>query len=168
MTDPSLYRDDSRVRHMLDAMERIAELSRDLVREQLRRHEGTTEMILFNLMVLGEAANNISREFASKNPDIDWKGLSGVRHKIVHDYADIDYDTMNRLSAQIHSSTSRNLSIDKELSDVERFLLASNEFLYCKTLYSWRQDVVDIDGHAESGQICDVRTSVVVGNGGQL
>ena len=94
MTDPSLYRDDSRVRHMLDAKERIAELSRDLVREQLRRHEGTTEMILFNLMVLGEAANNISREFASKNPDIDWKGLSGVRHKIVHDYADIDYDTI--------------------------------------------------------------------------
>ena len=94
MTDPSLYRDDSRVRHMLDAMERIAELSRDLVREQLRRHEGTTEMILFNLMVVGEAANNISREFASKNPDIDWKGLSGVRHKIVHDYADIDYDTI--------------------------------------------------------------------------
>ena len=94
MTDPSLYRDDSRVRHMLDAMERIAELSRDLVREQLRRHEGTTEMILFNLMVVGEAANNISREFASKNPDIDWKGLSGVRHKIVHDYADVDYDTI--------------------------------------------------------------------------
>ena len=28
MTDPSLYRDDSRVRHMLDAMERITELSR--------------------------------------------------------------------------------------------------------------------------------------------
>ena len=94
MTDPSLYRDDSRVRHMLDAMERIAELSRDLVREQLRRHEGTTEMILFNLMVLGEAANNITREFAEKNPDVDWKGLAGVRHKIVHDYADIDYDTI--------------------------------------------------------------------------
>ena len=44
--------------------------------------------------MLGEAANNISREFASKNPDIDWKGLSGVRHKIVHDYADVDYDTI--------------------------------------------------------------------------
>ena len=94
MTDPLLYRDDSRVRHMLDAMERITELSRGLEREQLRRHEGTTEMILFNLMVLGEAANNITREFAEKNPDVDWKGLAGVRHKIVHDYADIDYDTI--------------------------------------------------------------------------
>ena len=94
MTDPSLYRDDSRVRHMLDAMERITELCKGLGREQLRRHEGTTEMILFNLMVLGEAANNITREFAEKNPDVDWKGLAGVRHKIVHDYADIDYDTI--------------------------------------------------------------------------
>ena len=94
MTNPSLYRDDSRVRHMLDAMERIAELSRGLEREQLRRHENTTEMILFNLMVLGEAANNITREFAAQNPDVDWKGLAGVRHKIVRDYADIDYDTI--------------------------------------------------------------------------
>ena len=94
MTDPSLYRDDSRVRHMLDAMERVAELCKGLEREQLRRNEGTTERILFNLMVLGEAANNISREFAAMNPNVDWKGLAGVRHKIVHDYADIDYDTI--------------------------------------------------------------------------
>ena len=94
MTDPSLYRDDSRVRHMLDAMERIVEMCDGLSRDQLHRHEGKTEIILFNLMVLGEAANNITREFAAKNPDIDWKGLAGVRHKIVHDYADIDFDTI--------------------------------------------------------------------------
>ena len=42
MTDSSLYRDDSRVRHMLDAMERITELSRGLEREQLRRHDYDT------------------------------------------------------------------------------------------------------------------------------
>ena len=71
MTDPLLYRDDSRVRHMLDAMERIVEMCRDLNRAQLRMHEDKTEIILFNLMVLGEAANNISREFAEKNPDVD-------------------------------------------------------------------------------------------------
>ena len=94
MTDPSLYRDDSRVRHMLDALAQIAKLRKGLSREQLRWHEGVTERILFNLMILGEAANNITREFAAKNPDVDWKGLAGVRHKIVHDYADIDFDTI--------------------------------------------------------------------------
>ena len=94
MTAPLLYRDDSRVRHMLDAMKRIVEMCRDLNRAQLRMHEDKTEIILFNLMVLGEASNNISREFAAKNPDVDWRGLAGVRHKIVHDYADIDFDTI--------------------------------------------------------------------------
>ena len=94
MTDPSLYRDDSRVRHMLNAMKRVVELCKGLDRAQLKSHESTTESILFNLMILGEAANNITREFAAKNPDVDWKGLAGVRHKIVHDYADIDFDTI--------------------------------------------------------------------------
>ena len=94
MTDPSLYRDDSRVRHMLDALAQIAELRKGLSREQLRWHEGVTERILFNLMILGEAANNITREFAVINPDVDWKGIAGIRHKIVHDYADIDFDTI--------------------------------------------------------------------------
>jgi len=94
MTDPSLYRDDSRVRHMLDALAQIAELRKGLSREQLRWHESVTERILFNLMILGEAANNITREFAAMNPDVDWKGIAGIRHKVVHDYADIDFDTI--------------------------------------------------------------------------
>ncbi len=80
----------------------------------------------------------------------------------------ISYDKLAELSEKVHSSTSRNISVDGTLSDVERYLLACSEFLYCKTLYSWRTDVIDMDGHAESGQICDVRTSVIVGNGGQL
>ena len=94
MTDPSLYRDDSRVRHMLDAMEQILALGEGMCRDQMYQHEGRTERILFNLMVLGEAANNVSREFAAKNPEVDWKSLASVRHKIVHDYADIDFDTI--------------------------------------------------------------------------
>ena len=94
MTKPELYRDDSRVRHMLDAMEHILSIAKDMSRDQLRHHESNTERILFNMMILGEAANNITREFAAKNPSIAWKDLANVRHKIVHDYADIDFDTI--------------------------------------------------------------------------
>lgn len=94
MTNPSLYRDDSRVRHMLSALERIVAMSEKLDRLQLQMYEDATEIILFNLMVLGEAANNISKEFAEMNPEVDWRGVAGVRHKIVHDYADMDFDTI--------------------------------------------------------------------------
>ena len=94
MTKPELYRDNSRVRHMLDAMERILSISKGMSRDQLGHHEDNTEKILFNMMVLGEAANNITREFASRNPSVAWKDIASVRHKIVHDYADIDFDTI--------------------------------------------------------------------------
>ena len=79
---------------MLDAMQRIVDLSGSLERAQLRPHEDIAEIILFNMMVLGEAANNISKEFAAKNPEVDWRGIASVRHKIVHDYAAIDFDTI--------------------------------------------------------------------------
>ena len=79
---------------MLSALERIVAMSEKLDRLQLQMHEDATEIILFNLMVLGEAANNISKEFAEMNPEVDWRGVAGVRHKIVHDYADIDFDTI--------------------------------------------------------------------------
>ena len=82
--------------------------------------------------------------------------------------ANIDNARMASLARQIHGSTSRTLTIDGELTDVERFILAADEFIHCRTLYSWRQDVEDLDSVAESGQMCDVRTNVIVGNGGQL
>jgi hypothetical protein len=37
MTDPTLYRDDSRVRHILGAIERIIEVGADMCRDQLRK-----------------------------------------------------------------------------------------------------------------------------------
>lgn len=79
----------------------------------------------------------------------------------------IDFGSLNEMSREIHSNTSRTIRVEKGLTDIERSLLAANEFLHCRTLYSWRRDVDDVDSDAESGQVCDVRTSVIIGNGGQ-
>ena len=97
MTDPTLYRDDSRVRHMIVAMKRVLDVSNGMSRDEFVGAEQKTESILFNLTIIGEAANNISKEFATKNPEVDWKNIAGVRHKIVHDYAGIDYDVIWRI-----------------------------------------------------------------------
>ena len=116
MTNQSLYRDDSRVRHMLAAMKRVLEVSNGMSRNELIGAEQKTESILFNLTVIGEAANNISKEFAAKNPELDWKDIAGVRHKIVHDYADIDYDVIWRIvQIDIPMAYARLLEIEKTL-----------------------------------------------------
>ena len=39
-----------------------------------------TELIIYNIQVLGEAANNVSEEMCAKCPEVDFKGWASMRH----------------------------------------------------------------------------------------
>ena len=54
------------------------------------------------------------------------------------------------------------------MSELEKLVVAATEFLYCSVLYEWRGDAEDSDRHFVSGQICDVRSSIIIGNGGVI
>ena len=75
---------------------------------------------------------------------------------------------LQQRAESVHTVASRSLSTDRSLSELERRILASNEFLHCSTLYEWRRDLDGSQEHLVSGQICDVRSSVILGNGGSL
>lgn len=42
------------------------------------------------LQIIGEAARHVSKKFCNTHPDIPWKAIMGMRHKVVHDYMDLD------------------------------------------------------------------------------
>jgi len=44
--------------------------------------------------VIGEAARHVSQEFRDRHPQIPWEAIVGMRHKIVHDYLDVDEDVV--------------------------------------------------------------------------
>ena len=88
------YRDESRIRHMCFALSKVVEKSAGLTREDLAEGEDNTELIIHYLTILGEAANNVSEEFVKAHPDIDFAAMAGVRHRLVHDYANIDLDSI--------------------------------------------------------------------------
>ncbi len=44
------------------------------------------DAIMFNLIILGEAANQIPLDFQEKNPEIPWSSIIGTRNVIVHGY----------------------------------------------------------------------------------
>jgi uncharacterized protein with HEPN domain len=46
----------------------------------------TQDAILYNLIIIGEAANQISNEFQEQNPAIPWSSMIGTRNIIVHGY----------------------------------------------------------------------------------
>ena len=78
-----------------------------------------------------------------------------------------NFRALDLISDQIHSMDSRSLKIEEDLSELEKSILAANEFLYCATLYDWRNDIDGKELKIQPVQICDVRTSIIVGNGGQ-
>ncbi|WP_124100837.1 M48 family metalloprotease [Ruminococcus sp. Marseille-P6503] len=89
---------------------------------------------------------------------IDFYGRSGK---------DLDFGKLSGLHGDNHTTAARSLKSDGSLSELERRLLASAEFLSCDSLFAWRRDIDKSDIHTISGQICDVRSSIILGTGGQ-
>jgi uncharacterized protein with HEPN domain len=44
------------------------------------------------IQTIGEAARLVSNDFKSSHPEIPWSQITGMRHKIFHDYFSIDMD----------------------------------------------------------------------------
>ena len=86
------YRDEARLEHMMRAVGRIRAQLDGLERTMLAEGDDRTELIVYNMQVLGEAANNVSEEMCVKHPEIDFKGWASMRHRLVHDYANIDFN----------------------------------------------------------------------------
>lgn len=82
------------VGHMLD----MAQKALHLIRGKDRRDYSSDEVLRFALahliQVIGEAARHLSKEFCDSHPEIPWKAIVGMRHKVVHDYMNVDEDVV--------------------------------------------------------------------------
>lgn len=46
------------------------------------------------VQVIGEAARKVSAQFQQTHPEIPWRQIIGMRHRIVHDYMRVDEDIL--------------------------------------------------------------------------
>jgi uncharacterized protein with HEPN domain len=81
---------------MASAVARIAEFVEEVPRGDFE-HEWTLQNALIReLEILGEAASKLSVEFVKANPEVPWKEMTGLRHKLIHDYFEVDLDIVWR------------------------------------------------------------------------
>ena len=88
------YRDETRIVHMLEALERIGQETGETSRDNLFFDDRLTRAIILDFIVLGEAANNVTEEYCAGHPEVPWADIAGFRHKLVHDYSGIDFDIL--------------------------------------------------------------------------
>jgi uncharacterized protein with HEPN domain len=54
--------------------------------DRFLKDQKVQDAIMFNLVVLGEAANKIETDFQERHPQIPWSSIIGTRNVIVHGY----------------------------------------------------------------------------------
>lgn len=83
--DQSLFLDD-----ILESIERIEEYTQNITFETFLEDKKTFDAVIRNLEVIGEASKCLSKEFKEENSEINWRGVAGMRDKLIHGYFGID------------------------------------------------------------------------------
>ncbi len=89
------------VADMLEAVERIRIYTEGMTFDQFLQDHKTSDAVLRNLQVLGEAAKRVPESVRTLAPEIEWERIIRSRHIVVHDYFGIDYGIVWRI-AQVH------------------------------------------------------------------
>ncbi len=95
--DVTLYLDD-----MIEACQRVAQYSAGLDRDGLDARTMITDAIVRNLEILGEASKRIPTEIRTREPDVPWRRIAGLRDVLSDAYFSIDLDIVwNVISVEV-------------------------------------------------------------------
>ena len=75
---------------MREAAARIQEYTKGLSEDAFLKDRRTTDAVVRNVEIIGEAAGLLPKEFTQQHAEIAWEQIVGLRHRIVHDYFGID------------------------------------------------------------------------------
>jgi len=82
------------IEHMAARARRVMAKTKNVTWEQFRDDEDLHDIAERSISVLGEAARKVSAEYQSTHPQVPWAEVMGIRHKIVHDYFDVNYTVL--------------------------------------------------------------------------
>ena len=80
------------LRHILVEVEYLVAQSGGLTYENFVADETLQRAFVRSLEIIGEAARKIPPDFRVANPGVEWKAMSGMRDRLIHDYFGVDYE----------------------------------------------------------------------------
>ena len=89
-----LVRDRERLEHIIDAIDRLQRGVERKSLDELYQDKLTYYGLVKNLEIIGEASYRLTKSFRDSYPDTPWDKIIGMRHIFVHDYYNVDDNTI--------------------------------------------------------------------------
>jgi uncharacterized protein with HEPN domain len=86
--EPSFLKD------ILSACRRIEAIVAGTDEDSFLKDEVLPAAVLHHLTVIGEAISRLSLELRGRHPEVPWRQIIAVRHRIVHAYFDLDWQIL--------------------------------------------------------------------------
>ncbi|MGA2723398.1 MAG: HepT-like ribonuclease domain-containing protein [Bryobacteraceae bacterium] len=86
--EPSFLKD------ILSACSKIESIIAATNEDAFLKDEVLSAAVLHHLTVIGEAISRLSAELRDRHPEVPWRQIIAVRHRIVHAYFDLDWQIL--------------------------------------------------------------------------
>ena len=82
------------LRHIVEEAEYLIAESQEISFDDFLLDRNRTRAFVRSLEVIGEATKNVDQAIREKYPDVDWRGMAGMRDILIHQYFGVDYEVV--------------------------------------------------------------------------
>ena len=79
---------------ILESVDKISEYTKGISFDEFLNDSKTSDAVIRNFEIIGEASNRLPEEVRDEYPSVDWHRIRGFRNRIVHDYMGIDFQVV--------------------------------------------------------------------------
>ena len=79
-------RDIDRLRHINECIEHINDYLKGKSFEDMKANVMCYHAVVYNIMIIGEAANLLTKDFRNEHPQVPWRDIVDMRNALVHGY----------------------------------------------------------------------------------
>lgn len=83
-----------------DAIRDIKNFVKDFDYTKFENDQKTINAVIRSLEVIGEASKNIPDDIKKKYPKTPWRGLAGMRDKLIHEYFGVDTEILWQVASE--------------------------------------------------------------------
>jgi uncharacterized protein with HEPN domain len=81
---------ENRIRDILEAIVEIERFTEGITFEEFQQAQITVKAVLYNMAIIGEAANSLMPDIEEIYPEIPWIDVRGMRNVVIHEYFQVN------------------------------------------------------------------------------